>query len=89
VASGGYPGEFASGKPIAGLEQAAALPDVRVFHAGTKLSGGHVVSAGGRVLTVVGEGTTFRDAMSRAYAGVDAIRFDGAFARSDIGKKAL
>ena len=62
---------------------------MRVFHAGTRLSGGHVVSAGGRVLTVVGEGTTFRDAMSRAYAGVDAIRFDGAFARSDIGKKAL
>ncbi len=89
VASGGYPGEFASGKPIAGLDEAAALPDVRVFHAGTKLSGGHVVSAGGRVLTVVGEGPTFREAMSRAYAGVDAIRFDGAFARSDIGKKAL
>jgi len=89
VASGGYPGEFASGKPIAGLDEATALADVRVFHAGTRLAGGHVVSAGGRVLTVVGEGTTFRDAMSRAYAGVDAIRFDGAFARSDIGKKAL
>jgi phosphoribosylamine--glycine ligase len=89
VASGGYPGEFASGKPIAGLDAAAALADVRVFHGGTKLSGGHVLSAGGRVLTVVGEGATFRDAMSRAYAGVDAIRFDGAFARSDIGRKAL
>ena len=89
VASGGYPGEFASGKPIAGLDEAAALADVRVFHAGTRLSDGHVVSAGGRVLTVVGEGATFQAAMSRAYAGVDAIRFDGAFARSDIGRKAL
>ncbi len=89
VASGGYPGEFASGKPISGLDHAAALAGVRVFHAGTKFADGHVVSAGGRVLTVVGEGATFKDAMSRAYAGVDAIRFDGAFARSDIGKKAL
>jgi phosphoribosylamine--glycine ligase len=89
VASGGYPGEFAIGKPISGLDRAAALADVRVFHAGTKQSGGGVVSAGGRVLTVVGEGATFQAAMSRAYAGVDVIRFDGAFARSDIGKKAL
>jgi phosphoribosylamine--glycine ligase len=89
VASGGYPGDFATGKPITGLEAAASLDGVRVFHAGTKTLGGRIVTAGGRVLTVVGEGATFHDAMSRAYAGVDRIRFDGAFARSDIGKKAL
>jgi phosphoribosylamine---glycine ligase len=89
VASGGYPGEFESGKRIDGLEAAASVDDVRVFHAGTKVAGGRVVSAGGRVLTIVGEGETFESAMSRAYKGVDRIRFDGAFARSDIGKKAL
>jgi phosphoribosylamine---glycine ligase len=89
VASGGYPGEFESGKRIDGLELAASVDGVRVFHAGTKVAGDRVVSAGGRVLTVVGEGETFESAMSRAYKGVDRIRFDGAFARSDIGKKAL
>ena len=89
IASGGYPDDFQTGKSIDGLSDAAALDGVRVFHAGTKVSGGRVVTAGGRVLTVVGEGATFDQAMSRAYAGVDRIRFDGAFARRDIGKKAI
>ena len=89
VASGGYPDAFETGKIIAGLDTAAALPDVRVFHAGTTQAGDHVVSAGGRVLTVVGEGETFATAMARAYTGVDAITFDGAYARRDIGRKAL
>jgi phosphoribosylamine---glycine ligase len=89
IASGGYPDEFQTGQPIEGLADAARLDDVRVFHAGTKMSGGRVVTSGGRVLTVVGEGATFDVAMSRAYAGVDCIRFDGAFARRDIGRKAI
>ena len=89
IASGGYPDTFQTGKPITGLDTAAALDDVRVFHAGTKLADGHVVNAGGRVLTVVGEGDTFQLAMQRAYAGVDCIKFEGAFARRDIGARAL
>ncbi len=88
VASGGYPGAFDTGKTIDGLDKAAALDDVRVFHAGTRQDGRHVVTTGGRVLTVVGEGDTFASAMTRAYAGVDCITFEGAFARRDIGKKA-
>lgn len=89
VASGGYPDAFDIGKAIDGLDEAAALDAVRVFHASTKRSDHHVVTSGGRVLTVVGEGETFEVAMARAYAGVDCIRFDGAFARRDIGRKAL
>ena len=89
IASGGYPDAFQTGKPITGLDTAAALDDVRVFHAGTTLADGHVVNAGGRVLTVVGEGNTFQLATQRAYAGVDCIKFEGAYSRRDIGKKAL
>jgi phosphoribosylamine---glycine ligase len=89
VASGGYPDAFETGKPISGLDKAAALDAVRVFHAGTKLVDGQAVSAGGRVLTVVGEGNTFQLAMQRAYAGVDCITFEGAYARRDIGARAL
>ena len=76
------PDAFQTGKPITGLDTAAALDDVRVFHAGTKLADGHVVNAGGRVLTVVGEGDTFQLAMQRAYAGVDCIKFEGASAQA-------
>jgi len=89
LASRGYPASAESGVPIEGLERAAALPGVTVFHAGTKLDGGRVVTAGGRVLTVVGRGATYAEAMARAYAGVDAIRFDGMQYRRDIGSKAL
>jgi len=90
IASGGYPDHFATGKPIAGLAEAAALEGVEVYHAGTTLgSDGVVVSSGGRVLTVVGRGDDYKAAIERAYAGVDKIRFDGAFCRGDIGKKAL
>jgi phosphoribosylamine--glycine ligase len=89
IASGGYPDAFESGELITGLNDAAALDGVRVFHAGTTLIDGRIVSAGGRVLTVVGEGDTFEAAIQRAYAGVDCIRFDGAYARRDIGKRAL
>ena len=88
VASGGYPGAYASGRTIAGLDAAAAVPGVRIVHAGTARQNGAVVTAGGRVLTVVARGRTFGQATDRAYAAVDCISFDGSFARKDIGRAA-
>jgi phosphoribosylamine--glycine ligase len=89
LASRGYPATSESGRVIDGIEQAAALPGVLVFHAGTRLENGRVVTAGGRVLTVVGRGATFEDAMARAYAGAEKIQFDGIQFRRDIGVKAI
>jgi phosphoribosylamine--glycine ligase len=89
LASRGYPESAESGQEIHGLTRAAALEDVSVFHAGTARRGDAVVTAGGRVLTVVGRGVDFHAAISRAYAGVDAIHFDGMQYRHDIGRKAL
>ena len=89
MASGGYPGDFAKGLPINGLEQAAAIDDLVVFHAGTAVQDGRVVTAGGRVLGVTGRGPTVADAIAKAYQGVNAITWDGAHCRTDIGKKAL
>jgi phosphoribosylamine--glycine ligase len=88
MTSSGYPGKFSSGKVIFGLDAAASLEDVVVFHAGTRVENDHVVTAGGRVLTVVGQGASYRDAIHRAYAGVDRIKYDGAAFRKDIGRKA-
>ena len=90
LASRGYPQSSQSGVIINGLDQAAALENVVVFHAGTAPDpNGSIVTAGGRVLTVVGSGPTFDTAISRAYAGVEAIEFDGMQYRTDIGQKAL
>jgi phosphoribosylamine---glycine ligase len=90
VASRGYPQSSQSGVIINGLEQAARLDNVVVFHAGTaRDANGSIVTAGGRVLTVVGSGATFEAAIARAYAGVKAIEFDGMQYRTDIGQKAL
>ncbi len=90
VASGGYPDQFATGKPITGLAEAAALDGVEVYHAGTSVrDDGRVVTSGGRVLTVVGRGADYKAAIARAYAGVERIKFDGAYCRRDIGKRAL
>lgn len=89
LASRGYPASAESGVPIDGLDRASAIPGVTVFHAGTKMENGRVVTAGGRVLTVVGRGATFEEAMAAAYRGVDAIHFDGMQYRRDIGKKAF
>jgi phosphoribosylamine--glycine ligase len=77
------------GLPIAGLETAGRLDDVLVFHGGTARRGHEIVTAGGRVLTVVGRGATYEDAISRAYTGVAKISFDGMHYRNDIGQKAL
>jgi phosphoribosylamine---glycine ligase len=89
LASGGYPAPGPTGLPIAGLDTAGRLDDVLVFHAGTARRGPEIVTAGGRVLTVVGRGATYQDAISRAYTGVANISFDGMHYRRDIGQKAL
>ena len=89
LASRGYPESSGSGQPIAGIEQAEAIPGVVVYHAGTAQRGREIVTAGGRVLTVVGRGADFAEAVSRAYAGVLKITFDGMQYRRDIGRRAL
>ena len=88
VASGGYPGDYEKGKPISGLDEAARRGAL-VFHCGTKAAGGDVLTSGGRVLSVTGLGADLREAVDRAYAGVDAISFDGAFSRRDIAHRAF
>jgi phosphoribosylamine--glycine ligase len=89
LASRGYPESSESGQPIDGIGQAEAIPGIAVYHAGTAQRGGQIVSAGGRVLTVVGRGANFAEAISRAYAGVLKISFEGMQYRRDIGRKAL
>jgi phosphoribosylamine---glycine ligase len=88
LASAGYPGSVSQGVPITGIDEAEALAGVDVFHAGTAMSEGRLVTAGGRVLTVVGRGATFDDGIARAYEGVAKISFDGMQYRRDIGQKA-
>ena len=89
VASGGYPGSYAKGKPIAGLDAAAQIPGAIVFHCGTKAQDGQVVTSGGRVLSVTGLGKDLRTAVDTAYAAVAKISFDGAFHRADIAHRAF
>ena len=89
LASGGYPGDYETGLPIAGLDEAAALEGVLVFHAGTGVRDDAVVTTGGRVLTVVGCGGTFPAAIERAYAAEARITFARKQVRTDIGRKAL
>lgn len=83
IASGGYPGPYRTGLPIEGVDEVDA--NALVFHAGTKRVDGALVTAGGRVLTVVGQGETLSAARAHAYANVERIRFDGAYYRHDIG----
>ncbi len=89
LASGGYPGEYQTGKPISGIEDAENLPDVTVFHAGTALRDGQLVTAGGRVLGVTALGADIPAAIERAYEAAGRIRFEGMHFRKDIGRKAL
>ncbi len=83
LASGGYPGKYETGLPIAGLD--AVDGDIVVFHAGTKASGGDILTDGGRVLTVVGTGKTIADARDRVYDNIPRINFEGCHYRKDIG----
>ena len=89
MASRGYPGTPEKGHVISGLQDAAAMPDVIVFHAGTEARGGETVAVGGRVLNVTGLGATVAEARARAYAAAEKIHWEGAFRRSDIGWRAL
>jgi phosphoribosylamine---glycine ligase len=90
LASGGYPGSYETGKVIHGLDEAAAMEDVIVFHAGTARDGeGRIVTAGGRVLTVVGIGDGLDAARGRAYAAADRIAFDGVQRREDIALREI
>ena len=89
ISSGGYPEAYETGKVIRGLESAEALPDVNVFHSGTARRGSDIVTAGGRVLTVVASGQDYQTAIARAYEAVGEIGFDGMHYRKDIGAKAL
>jgi phosphoribosylamine--glycine ligase len=89
MAAGGYPGAYQKGKAIRGLKEAAGVPDAMVFHAGTKLLEGRVVTSGGRVLGVTALGKGLEEAVAQAYAAVDKIGFEGAAFRRDIAAKAL
>ena len=88
MASGGYPGDYEKGLAISGLDGLDAA-DLKVFHAGTRLDGGQVLTDGGRVLCVTALGSDVRAARDRAYAAVDRIRWPGAFCRRDIAYRAL
>ena len=89
VASGGYPGSYEKGKRIHGLDDVAALPDVKVFHAGTASKDGHVVTNGGRVLGVTAWAPTLAGARDKAYTAVDQLCFEGMHFRRDIAAKGL
>ncbi len=84
LASGGYPGEYRTGLPIEGLEQARAQQDVLIFHAGTRAENGRIVTAGGRVLNIVGLGDTLSQARENAYRALQHIHFEGMHYREDI-----
>ncbi|MGI6201713.1 MAG: phosphoribosylamine--glycine ligase [Christensenellales bacterium] len=87
LASGGYPVSYQTGFPIAGLEEADAQPDTVVFHAGTKVQEGRIVTAGGRVLGVTALADSLPAAMDKAYAAASHIHFENMHFRTDIGKK--
>jgi phosphoribosylamine--glycine ligase len=89
LAARGYPGTFERGKTIRGLADAAALPEVVVFHSGTARRGDEFVTNGGRVLSVAARGADIEEALQRAYAAVEKIHFDGMQFRRDIGRRAL
>jgi len=89
MASGGYPGEYAKGREIQGIDAAESAPGVTVFHAGTRLAEGRLVTAGGRVLGVTALGADVRAARQNAYAAVEKIHFQDAHYRRDIAARAL
>ena len=89
LAAGGYPDHLETGKIISGVDAARAVPNALVFHAGTARENGDLVTAGGRVLTVVGRGAAYREAIDTAYDATSKISFEGMQYRHDIGHKAL
>ncbi len=89
ASSSGYPGPYTTGFPITGLEDAARIPGVQVFHSGSALLNGQLVTAGGRVLGVTAAASTFQEALDRAYQAMAEIHFEGMYYRRDIGHRAL
>jgi phosphoribosylamine--glycine ligase len=89
MASEGYPGPYPKNRVIAGLAAAAAEPGVIVFHAGTALCQGEVVTTGGRILAVTARGQSMREAVDRAYGAAGKIHFAGAHYRRDIARRAF
>ncbi len=89
MAAGGYPGNYLKGQPITGLAEASRIPEAFVFHAGTALKDGQVVSAGGRVLGVTARGNTIAEAITTVYQAVDTIHWDGVHVRRDIAYRAI
>jgi len=84
LASGGYPGKYDTGKRIEGLQDAARLPEVRIFQAGTKRQDGKIVTSGGRVLAITALGESVTEARERAYSAISQIHFEGCHFRRDI-----
>ena len=89
ASSSGYPGPYKTGLPITGLNEAARIPGVQVFHSGSSLADGQVLTAGGRVLCVTAAASSLQEALDLAYRGLDEIHFDGIYFRRDIGHRAL
>jgi phosphoribosylamine--glycine ligase len=89
MAANGYPGHYARGTVIEGLDEAAAVEGVQIFHAGTKAEGGRILANGGRVLDISATGKTVREAQARAYAATARIRWPEGFYRRDIGWRAV
>jgi phosphoribosylamine---glycine ligase len=89
MAANGYPGHYARGTVIEGLDEAAAVAGVEIFHAGTKAEGGRILANGGRVLNISATGKTVREAQARAYAAIARIRWPEGFYRRDIGWRAV
>jgi phosphoribosylamine---glycine ligase len=89
ASSTGYPGTYKTGFPITGLDQAARIPGVQVFHSGTALTNGQIVTAGGRVLGVTAAAPSLEEALDRAYRAIAEIQFEGMYYRRDIGHRAL
>jgi phosphoribosylamine--glycine ligase len=90
MASQGYPGDYKKGFVIQGLDEAAKVPNTKVFHAGTTFNeSGNIITNGGRVLGGTGLGDTVTEAKSAAYSAVDCIRWEGAWCRTDISDKAI
>jgi phosphoribosylamine--glycine ligase len=89
MAAKGYPGSYARGSVIEGLDEAAAIDGVEIFHAGTKADGGKILANGGRVLNVCAAGDTVRHAQARVYEAIAHIRWPDGFCRRDIGWRAI
>jgi len=89
MAAKGYPGDYKRGTVIEGLDQAAKVEGVQIFHAGTKAEGGKILANGGRVLNVSAIGETVREAQARAYEAVSRIHWPDGFYRHDIGWRAV